>query len=178
MPDVTALLIAHREEPQQLMEALMPLLYDELRHLARRRATPSLNTTALVHEAYLRLVDQTRLAVQDRAHFLALAARAMRFVVIDFARRRSAQKRGGGAIHETLDAGQIALETQAADLVALDEALHRLATLNERLSQVVECRFFGGLSVEETAEALGCSARTVKRDWQKARLWLHRELAG
>ncbi|MEM6647623.1 MAG: ECF-type sigma factor [Bacteroidota bacterium] len=177
-PDVTALLIAHRETPDLLMHEVLPLLYDEMRRLARRhrKSSPTLNTTALVHEAYLRLVDQTQLNVQDRGHFMALASRAMRFVLIDYARRRKAEKRGGGQAHHTLDDNRIAIDEQAEDLLALDEALERLAAMSERLARVVECRYFGGLSVEETAEALGSSARTVKRDWQKARLWLHREL--
>lgn len=178
---ITQLLIDLRDTPQDLMERLFPMLYDELHrlaqlHLRRQRNQHTLNTTALIHEAYLRLIDQQRVDLQDRSHFLGVAARAMRFVVIDYARRRGAKKRGGGIQHKTLDKVDIAIDAQAADLLALDEALTRLAKLNERLSQVVEYRFFGGLSIEETAAALGVSERTVKRDWQKARLWLYREM--
>lgn len=178
---ITQLLLDLRDTPQDLMERLFPLLYDELRrlaqlHLRKQRSQHTLNTTALIHEAYLRLIDQQRVDIQDRSHFLGVAARAMRFVVIDYARRRGAQKRGGGVPHKTLDDVDIAIDAQAADLLALDEALTRLAKLNERLSQVVEYRFFGGLSIEETAAAMDISERTVKRDWKKARLWLYREM--
>ncbi|GAB5520046.1 MAG: sigma-70 family RNA polymerase sigma factor [Rhodothermales bacterium] len=172
------MLVAHRDAPDVLMEQVLPVLYDEMHRLAHRhrKSHSTFDTTALVHEAYLRLVDQTRIEVRDRGHFLALASRAMRFVLIDYARRRNADKRGGGAVHQTLDRTQIAIDEQAADLLALNEALERLGMRSERLARVVECRYFGGLSVEETADALQTSTRTVKRDWQKARLWLHREL--
>lgn len=178
---ITQLLVELREAPQDLMERLFPLLYDELRqlahlHLRKQRANPTLNTTALIHEAYLRLIEPDRVDIKDRGHFFGVAARAMRFVVIDHARRRGAQKRGGGVRHQPLDKVEITVDAQAADLIALDEALTRLAALNERLSQVVEYRFFGGLSIEETAAVLGVSERTVKRDWKKARLWLYRDM--
>ncbi len=177
--DVTALLVAHREAPEELMEHLLPLLYDEIHSLAhrQRKRSHTLNTTAIVHEAYLRLADQTKLDVRDRGHFMTLAARAMRFVVIDYARRRTAEKRGGGQVFKTLDGSEQALDMQASDVLALNEALEQLTRFDTRLAQVVECRYFGGLSVSETAAALAISERTVKRDWQKARLWLYQALA-
>lgn len=136
----------------------------------------TLSTTALVHEAYLRLMDQSRCDWQDRAHFLALAARAMRFVLIDYARAHSAQKRGGGSHAVPLDAIQLAAESRATEIVTLHEALEELATRDTRLSRVVEYKFFGGLTFEEIATVLGLSVPTVKRDWTRARAWLHRSL--
>jgi RNA polymerase sigma factor (TIGR02999 family) len=162
--------------------AVFPLVYDELRQLAHRQlrresSGHSLNTTALVHEAYLKLVDQTRAQIRDRAHFFAVAATAMRRILVDHARRHGAAKRGAGAKRVPLEmVDGLAPDERADLLVALDAALVRLAALDERQARVVECRFFGGLTEEETAEALGTSARTVKRDWAKARSWLYQAL--
>ncbi|HEX8096856.1 MAG TPA: sigma-70 family RNA polymerase sigma factor [Pyrinomonadaceae bacterium] len=161
---------------------LMPFVYDELRRLARtflskERDARTLQPTALVHEAYLRLVDQTRVNWQNRAQFYGIASSMMRRVLIDHARAHATEKRGGGAVHLSLDDAQIPLEQRAGWLVALDEALERLARMDERKARIVEMRFFGGLSDEEIAEFLGVSVRTVLRDWKTARLWLYRELA-
>ena len=163
-------------------ERLMPFVYDELRRLARsflakERDDHTLQPTALVHEAYVRLVDQTRVNWQNRAHFYGIAASMMRRVLIDHARAHAAEKRGGGAVRLSLNDVQVPLEQRAADFVALDEALKRLSQFDERKSRVVEMRFFGGLNDEEIAEVLGVTTRTVLRDWKKARLWLYRELS-
>jgi RNA polymerase sigma factor (TIGR02999 family) len=164
-----------------LVEQLTPVLYDELRrvaHLQLRRERPdhTLGTTALVHEAYLKLADQTRATFADRAHFLATAAVVMRRVLVDHARGRTREKRGGDRIPVTLD-DDLALGAESCDgLLELDDALQRLGEIEPRLAHVVECRFFGGLTDEETAEALGTTARTVRRDWVKARGWLFRAL--
>lgn len=165
------------------MDQLLPLVYEDLRRVAHRqlgreRADHTLSTTALVHEAYLRLVDQTRARWVDRAHFFAVAAGVMRRILVDYARRYRAAKRGGDAQHLDLDNVQVSLEQRSEMLIGLDEALGRLAELNPRLSQVVEYRFFGGMTEEETAEALGVTDRTVRRDWIKAKAWLSRELQG
>jgi RNA polymerase sigma factor (TIGR02999 family) len=168
-------------------EALFALLYDELRVIARRqrrrwRGDDTLQTTALVHEAFLKLVDQERIGARSRAHFLAIAARAMRHILCNYARDRRARKRGGAIAHVRLDeskanaaAGDSSSEPSEV-LVALDEALARLEQVDRRQSQVVECRFFAGLTIEETATALDVSPRTVKRDWAVAQAWLHREM--
>ncbi len=180
MADVTELLAAWREGDRDAIRELMPLVYDDLRALARRQTaggSETLRTTALVHEAYMKLARHSHLAVQDRRHFFALAAKAMRQLVVDHARRRAAAKRGGAGGALSLDEAQIPLQARAAEIVALDEALDRLAALDESLSRVVELRFFAGLSVEETADVLGCSPRTVKREWRKARALLHADLA-
>jgi RNA polymerase sigma factor (TIGR02999 family) len=177
---VTQLLAAWRAGDRDAADRLMPLVYDELRRIARRRLAGShqtLQTTALVHEAYLKLAEHSRLAVQDRQHFFALAARAMRQLVVDHARRRTAGKRGGDVRMVALDDVQVPMDDRADEMLALDEALERLSALDETLSRIVELRYFAGLSVEETADALGCSTRTVKRDWRKARAFLHHELA-
>jgi RNA polymerase sigma factor (TIGR02999 family) len=179
--DVTRLLIAWREGDPAAPGDLFTLVYDQLRALARfqvRRGGPeqSLGATGLVHEVYLKLVDHPRLDVRDRGHFFALAARAMRQVLVDRARRRSAGKRGGSPPPETLVDEAPAVDARTEELLALDEALSRLENLDPRLVRLVEVRFFAGLSVEEAAEALEMSTRTVKRDWQKARAVLHREL--
>jgi RNA polymerase sigma factor (TIGR02999 family) len=176
-------------------EELFALLYDELHGLARRQRQRwhgdyTLDTTALVHEAYLKLAGQGGGAAASRAHFSAVAARAMRHILCNYARERRAQKRGGGVLRVTLDegnepeagivdgvTGRIGLSgDEAAALVGLDDALRRLERVDPRRSRVVECRFFGGLTVEETAAAIGASPRTVKRDWAVAQAWLHREL--
>jgi len=161
---------------------LMPLVYDELRrqarnYLARERGAHTLQPTALVHEAYLRLVDQTRVNWQNRAHFFGMAANMMRRVLIDYARAHATEKRGGAAIRLSVDDVQIPLEQRAAELIALDEALEELAKFDERKAKIVEMRFFGGLTDEEIAEVLGITTRTVWRDWKTARLWLFRELS-
>jgi RNA polymerase sigma factor (TIGR02999 family) len=179
---VTELLAAWRGGDRDAIERLMPLVYDELRTVARRqlggRGDETLRTTALVHEAYLRFARRTQLSVKDRHHFLAIAAKAMRQIVVDHARRRAAAKRGGPVHVLSLEDRDIPVHVHAAEIVALDQALEHLAALDESLTRVVELRFFAGLSVEETAAALECSPRTVKRDWRKARAFLHRELGG
>jgi RNA polymerase sigma factor (TIGR02999 family) len=162
---------------------LMPLVYDELRRLARsylRRERPdhTLQPTALVHEAYLRLVDQSRVEWRNRVHFYGVAAQMMRRILIDHARAHASEKRGGAGRRLSLDEAAVLPEERAADLVALDDALQRLAETDERKSRVVELRFFGGLSVVEAAEALGIHTATVERDWRIAKMWLHRELSG
>lgn len=163
------------------VDDLVPLVYDELRamahrQLARERRGATLDTTALVHETYLRLVDQTRVPENSRAYFFGAAARAMRRVLVDAARRRNRLKRGAGARPRDLDGIQLAADSFAADLLDLEDALERLAALYPRQARVVECRFYGGLSVEETAAALDLAPRTVKRDWALARAWLFRVL--
>ena len=184
--DITMLLAEVRRGNDEALGALVAALHKELRriaarHLRRERSDHTLQPTALVNEAYMRLVDQRDKNWQNRAHFFAIAARAMRRILVDHARARLLSKRGGGAAKVPLDdvAGMIALPNRrVAELVALDDALHDLARFDARKSRVVELRFFGGLSVEETAEALGVSAMTVMRDWVTARAWLHRELGG
>src|SRR6185295_15482151 len=159
----------------------MPLVLDELRHIARRclhgeRANHSVQATELVNEAYLRLVDVQHVDWQSRTHFLAMSARLMRRVLVDLARSRAAEKRGGGAIRVTLDDAAIGGLTPEADVIRLDDALDALAALDDRKSRVVELRFFGGLTADETAIALQISSKTVLRDWEFARAWLQREL--
>jgi len=178
---ITDLLLQIRGGDPEAMDRLLPLVYQELRRIAHRqlqgeRPGHTLGTTGLVHEAYLKLVDQTRVDWRDRGHFFRAAAGAMRRLLVDYARGYRALRRGGGL--QRISLGEdVAVVEQGEMLVALDEALERLAGLNERLSQVVECRFFGGLTEEETTEALGVTSRTVERDWAKARGWLHRELS-
>lgn len=179
--EITELLVAHREGDRDAFEELMPLVYDDLRRiahhqLARHRRQGTLNTTALVHEAYLKLVDQTRIEVADRDHFFAVAARAMRQIIVDFARKRTAAKRGGGKPSLSLDKVELGVAEQAEVLVAIDQALDKLSALNERLIRVFECRYFAGLSEEETARALAVSLRTVQRDWMKSKALLRQEL--
>jgi len=177
---ITDHLVQLRHGNPEAMEQLLPLVYAELRLMAHRqlraeRPGHTLGTTGLVHETYLKLVDQTRVQWKDRAHFLAVAARAMRRILVDYARRYRALRRGGGLQRVALPE-DAAVAERGEILLALDQALERLGTLNERLSRVVECRFFGGLSEEETASALGVTTRTVERDWVKARGWLYVEL--
>jgi RNA polymerase sigma-70 factor, ECF subfamily len=180
--DVSQLLRAWRDGDQGALQKLTPIVYSELRRLARRymlgeRAGHSLQTTALVNEAYIRLVDYKRMQWQNRAHFFAVSAQLMRRILVDHARRRNL-KRGGGLKRVSLEDTAILGDERGEDLVALDDAMNRLAKLDPRKVQVVEMRFFGGLSVEETAEVLKISAVTVMRDWSTARAWLYRELAG
>jgi RNA polymerase sigma factor (TIGR02999 family) len=148
------------------------------RQLQAERPGHTLGTTGLVHETYLRLVDQTRVEWRDRGHFFALAARAMRRILVDYARRYRTLRRGGGLRRVAFEEDDAAIAERGETLLALDEALERLAAVDGRLSRVVECRYFGGLTDEETAEALGVTARTVQRDWVKARRWLYLELHG
>jgi RNA polymerase sigma factor (TIGR02999 family) len=182
-PSPTELLLAWEGGEASAFERLVPLVHDELRRLARgymRRERPdhTLQATALVNEAYVRLIDAKQVRWQNRAHFFAMAARMMRRILVDFARARGNEKRGGGVRKETLDEALIASPQSGDDLVALDEALQRLETIHPRKSQVVELKFFGGLDLDETAEALHVSRDTVKRDWRFAKLWLLRELSG
>ena len=163
------------------LDRLVPLMYDDLRRLARRQLAGrgprrTLDTTALVHEAYLKFAAVPGAQWKDRGHFFAVAARAMRHVLIDYAKRRRRQKRGGGEKPLTLDEARIAVEQEAEQMLALNAALDRLAAQEERLARVVECRFFAGLSEAETAAALEVSERTVQRDWERARAWLRLEL--
>lgn len=181
--EVTRFLVAWRAGDRDALDRLFPIVYDTLKSLASRqlrrgRAGGTLDTTALVHDAYLRLVDQTRVVAHDRNHFFALAARAMRHILVDHARRRGAAKRGGGKPLRELDEGDAAVAARATEVVLVDQALERLESLDPRLGKLVELRFFAGLSVEETAVVLEVSERTVKRDWQKARAFLFRELSG
>jgi RNA polymerase sigma factor (TIGR02999 family) len=178
---VTALLVAWRNGNEDAAGKLLPLVHDELRRIARRhmageRPDHLLQTTALVNEAYLRLVDIQRIQWQDRAHFYAMAARLMRRVLVDFARAQKNQKRGGALQRVTFDQNLAIASDSPADLIAIDDALRALAVDYERKAEVVELRFFGGLSVEETAEVLGISVETVMRDWKFAKNWLLREL--
>lgn len=179
--DVTPLLRAWSEGDEQALERLIPLVYRELHRIARgcmarENSNQTLQATALVNEAYLRLVDARQVHWQDRAHFFALCARAMRRILVDHARSRASLKRGAGQICLELQEGRAA--SKPTNLLELDEALIRLAALDPRKSQVVELRFFGGLSEVETAAALGVSEETVQRDWRMARTWLYRELGG
>jgi RNA polymerase sigma-70 factor (ECF subfamily) len=179
--DVTQLLHDWSDGDKSAAERLMPLVYDELRRLAgaylqRERSDHTLQPTALVNEAYLRLVDQSRVSWQNRQHFFGIAAQLMRRVLVDHAREHAAEKRGGLRHKVSLDEANISTGERAAELVALDEALTKLTKIFPRKGRVVELRFFGGLSVEETAEVLGISDKTVMREWQSAKLWLYREL--
>jgi RNA polymerase sigma factor (TIGR02999 family) len=178
--DVTGLLVAWGRGDESALDELMPIVHGELRRLARRlmrgeRGNHTLQTTALVNEAYLRLVDISRVRWQDRAHFFAMSARLMRRILVDHARSRKYLKRGGMLRRVSLDEA-LAVSERGTDLVALDDALDALAAVDPRKSQVVELRFFGGLSLEETAETLQVSAETVGRDWRLAKAWLLREL--
>jgi len=180
--DVTLLLRQLAQGRAEALEHLIPIVYDELRrishrHLQGEREGHTLSTTALVHETYVRLVDIEAVDWRDRAHFFAMAARLMRRILIDHARTRTRQKRGGDRIRVPLSQALDVSFERAEKLLVLDEALDRLEARNERQSRVVHCRFFGGLSVEETAEVLGISIATVKRDWSFSRAWLAHELA-
>jgi RNA polymerase sigma factor (TIGR02999 family) len=186
--DITGLLAAARQGDGSATQRLMTLVYDELRAMARRqlrgrRPGQTITTTVLVHEAYLKLVDQDGVPWQDRSHFFSVAAIAMRHILVDSARRRVAKKRGGEDVRTTLDEWRLGgdepdTEARAVEVLAVDRALTALAALNERLSQLVELRFFAGLTEEETAEVMGTSERTVRRDWRKARAFLFQALGG
>ena len=175
--------MAWREGDEAALDELVPLVHAELHRIAKRcisreRVGQTLQATALVNEAYLRLIDVRRVNWQNRAHFLAMSARLMRRILVDVARSKRYQKRGGGAIKVTLDEALLAPVEKGQDLVALDDALGALATVDERKAQVIELRFFGGLSVEETASVLSVSPETVMRDWRVAKAWLQREMRG
>ena len=180
-PDVTKLLLEWSEGDRQSLDKLLPVVYQELRRLAQHylrqeRPDHTLQATALVHEVYLKLIDTKAVRWENRAHFFAVTAQVMRHILVDLARQRRAQKRGGGqkvAFDETLGVPE---DSGTVNLVALDEALDRLAAVDARQGRIIELRYFGGLSTEETAEVLGISSRTVKREWRMARAWLHREL--
>ncbi len=179
--DVTVVLRAYADGDQEAFERIIGLVYDDLRRIAHRqlgraRFGQTLNTTGLVHEAYLKMVDQERASWEDRSHFFAITARAMRQIIVDFARKRSAAKRGGGEIPEELDENRVAVLQEAERVIALDEALTNLREIDETMVRVVECRFFSGLTEQETADALNLSLRTVQRQWMRARAWLKEEL--
>ena len=180
--DPTHLLTEWRNGNRAALDQLFPLVYDDLRKRARAqlRQQPgghTLTTTALVHETYLKLIAVERVSWQDRAHFMALAATAMRHVLVSYARRNRAAKRGGGQVALSLDEAPVFTDTGSEQLLVLDEALGKLAQMDDRLSRTVELRFFGGLTIEEIAEALGIAPSTVSLDWQKAKAWLGQELA-
>jgi RNA polymerase sigma factor (TIGR02999 family) len=181
--EVTRLLQAWSDGNQEALDQLVPLVYEELHRLARHymiheRPGHTLQTTELVNEAYVRLIDWKNVKWQNRAHFFGVAAQMMRRVLVDFARSRHYVKRGGGARRVSLAEAALVSAERGEDFIALDAALKSLATIDERKSRIVELRFFGGLSVEETAEVLKISPRTVMRDWSLAQAWLHRELSG
>jgi RNA polymerase sigma factor (TIGR02999 family) len=180
--EITAMLRAWGDGDRAVLDQLLPLVYDELhrqahRYLRRERANHTLQTTALIHEAYLKLVNQRDVHWQNRAHFFGIAANAMRRILVDYARTKKREKRGGADQDLPLDDAMMVVTTdQNIDLLALDEALDRLAAIDEQQERVVELKYFSGLSIEETAEALNISPATVKRDWQMAKAWLRNEL--
>lgn len=182
--NVTQLLMEWRNGDRQALDALIPIVYDELRAIARRymnreRSGHTLQTAALINEAWLRLVDKQDIAWQNRTHFFAISARIMRNLLVDHARARQMEKRGGGAVQVSLNEAIAGSEPEmTVDMLSLDEALTRLAEFDERKARIVELRFFGGLSADETAEALDLSEITIKREWLKAKAWLFRELRG
>jgi RNA polymerase sigma factor (TIGR02999 family) len=179
---ITALLQEWQEGDAAAFEELVVLVYEDLRRLAHHQLKgagrgKTLNTTGLVHEAYLRLVDQSRASYSDRGHFFAVAAQAMRQILINYAKKWCTQKRGGSQLRVDLDTAEVALAQQVEMVMAVDQALVKLASVEERLVRVVECSFFAGLTQTETASALGVSERTVQRDWMRAKSWLKQELA-
>jgi len=180
---VSELLLHWGNGDRKALEAILPLMYDELRRLARyhlrqQRPNHTLQTTALVHEAYLRLAQEEKLEVESRAHFLGIAAQLMRWILVDYERNRRAAKRGSGVTRLTLDDVAVpGSPGQDVDILALDEALDRLAKMDSKQSQIIELRYFGGLSIEDTSEFLGISPATVKRSWASARAWLLREMS-
>jgi RNA polymerase sigma factor (TIGR02999 family) len=178
---VTELLSKWRSGDSRALEALLPAVYFELRkiahrHLRKERPNHTLQSTDLLHETFLRLMKQSGIAFANRSHFFAIGARSMRQILVDYARQRNSAKRDGG-YKLTLDDANVGPRTQDVDIVALDDALRDLAKLDPQQSEVVDLRYFGGLSIEETAEALGVSAATVKREWASARIWLHRAMS-
>ena len=180
--NITQILCEWSDGNRDALDKLMPLVYEELRRQASRymrgeKQNHTLQTTALVNEAYLRLIDSSKVRWQNRAHFFAVAANLMRRILVDFARSRNYQKRGGGAFQVSLEHAEAVSSEKGEDIVALDEALQSLAVIDERKAKVVEMRFFGGLSVEETAEVLKVSPDTVMRDWRLAKVWLLKELS-
>ena len=178
--EITRLLKAHHEGDREAFDSLVPLVYQRMQRIARWQLGGgrgrTLDTAALVHETYLHLVDATGVDWQDRSHFFAVCARAMRHILVDYARKRTALKRGGGTPHVTLEPERLAVEEQAELILAVDAALERLVAFNPRLAQVVECRYFAGMTEEETAQAMESSVRTVQRDWTRARAWLRKDL--
>jgi len=181
--DITGLLAAFRDGDRGALDRLFPIVYRELRErahrqLAGRRSGDTLSTTALVHEAYLKLTGSAHQTYEDRIHFFAVASRAMRQILVDYARRHAAAKRGSGDRPLSLDPEAVPGPARSEELLELDEALAKLERLDERLGRVVELRFFGGLSVEEVGDAMGVSPRTVKRDWRKARAFLYQTIRG
>lgn len=179
--EVTQILGRYGQGDEQAFDQVMDLVYEDLRRIAHRqlrraRFGETLATTGLVHEAYLKLVDQTRAQFQDRNHFFAITAHAMRQIIVDYARKRFAKKRGGGQVPDTFDEERIAAEREAERILAVDQALEQLKEIDERMLRVVECRFFSGLTEQETADALGMSLRTVQRTWMRARAWLKETL--
>jgi len=180
--EITRLLQRHHEGDRDAFDRMMPLVYQQLRLIARRQLARGgqrglmLDTTSLVQEAYLQLVGENDVNWQNRGHFFAICARAMRRIMVDDARRRLAAKRGGGAVEVTLTPDMVADENQPERLLAIDDALSKLAAFNPRLAHLVECRYFAGMTEEETAEALQSSLRTVQRDWMRARAWLLKAL--
>ena len=179
--DITALLVAWSQGDQGALESLIPLVEEELRRIAKRylereRPDPTLQTTALVNEAYLRLIDVEHVRWQDRAHFFAVSARIMRRILVDNARARRTARRGGGLRPLSLDEALVVTPERTSDLVAIDDALGELSKIDPRRGQVVELRFFGGLSVDQTAQVMGVSPRTAELDWRVAKLWLMKEL--
>lgn len=180
--EITRWLRRSAEGDEKALDRLFPLLYDDLRRIAHRRLRAerpghTLDTTALVNEAYLRLVGGSGATWESRVHFFAVAAKVMRHILVDYARRRRAEKRGGGAVRVSLQDDMVVEEPRIDDLLALDEALTALSERHERMGEVVEYRFFGGMTVKEAAQALDVSVRTVERDWRRAKAYLYRELA-
>lgn len=182
-PNLTQMLHEWSDGNQNALDALMPFVYEELRrqasrYLRKERAGHTLQTTALIHEAYLKLIDQKNVQWQNRSHFFAIAAQAMRRILVDYARERHREKRGGAAENLPLEEAVFAVSKEKSiDLVALDEALTRLAELDARQARIVELKYFGGLETEETAQVLGVSNATVRRDWNFAKAWLHHQLS-
>ena len=182
-PDITQMLLDWSEGDRTALERVTPLVYAELHRLAHRqmnreRAGHTLQTSALVNEAFLRLVDQRNVKWNNRAHFFAIAAQMMRRILVDYARSHLYAKRGAGAVHVSLDHAQLVSNEPAADVAALDEALTMLESIDPQQARVVELRFFGGLTIKEAAEVMGISVDMVKREWSTARAWLYREMSG
>ena len=181
--NVTELLVDWGNGDKEALDRILPIVYDELRkqaarYLRRERAGHTLQTTALIHEAYIRLVDQRNVRWQNRAHFFGISAQLMRRILVDHARTKRRAKRGGSDIKVALDEGDLIATGPDVDVIAVDQALERLSKIDEQQSKIVELRFFSGLTVEETAEVLKISPATVKRDWSMAKAWLHREIRG